>query len=65
MSSPALLPGAALLKPGDTVRTPAGNIAHLVAICYANTIPEGLVIYHDGETARFRMTLLKPLPGKA
>jgi hypothetical protein len=44
------------------VRTPSGAIAKVLAV-YAEQ-GEALVQWADGETARFRLKLLRPLPGK-
>lgn len=54
---------AAPLKPGDTVRTPGGREAKLIAIFPEEG--EGLVLWANRESARFRLKLLQPVPEKA
>lgn len=43
------------------MRTPSGAIARIIAT-YPN-VGECLVLWPNGEQARFRSTLLKPMPG--
>lgn len=52
-------------KLGDGVRTPSGAFATIVAIYHLRTDAEADVVYADGQEVRFRLSVLKPLPGQA
>ena len=60
MSSLASQPVDQPLKPEDTVRTPSGAFARVVAIFPLSQ--EALVEWPNGECARFRLKLLRPCP---
>lgn len=49
------------LEPGAKVRTPSGRFAEIIAVYHEEG--EALVKWQDGQVARFRVTLLRGLPG--
>jgi len=51
---------SARFKTGDIVRTPTGRFAKILRI----DGDEALVEWCDGEIARFRVSLLRPMPGE-
>lgn len=52
------LPAPPRLEPGETVRTPSGRFATVIAVYPGETLIE----WEDGETARFRSHLLRGMP---